>query len=333
MAKQSDSPKPRYGIAEWYGRDISSMSPNERNEVALIAKAQADKQHFETNPPCPFLSAIVSNSTCNKIGGVCTIRKYARTSDGFGAVVKGERISTLCPIRFLDGTRIIRWVGEKMLGTGSPIIVKETPFLRKLNVAASDNDELDDETKRAGRIDWILVHPDSIANDELKWCAVETQAVYFSGDAMEHEFSAYASSANEALIFPAGKRRPDYRSSGPKRLAPQLSVKVPVLRAWGKKIAVVVDRYFYDNMSELKSSFPRAKTEADHLANSEVIWFVVDYDGGMQMQPHQVVYSNLDYSVDALNATEPVNKDEFNANLRELIKDTAREGSKVFTLL
>ena len=45
---------------------------------------------------------------------------------------------------------------------------------------------------------------------------------------MRPEFDAYAVSPTPVL-FPVGRRRPDYRSSGPKRLSPQRDVKVPVL--------------------------------------------------------------------------------------------------------
>ena len=58
-----------------------------------------------------------------------------------------------------------------------------------------------------------------------------------------------------------GRRRPDYRSSGPKRLSPQLDVKVPVLRNWGKKVVVVIDRFFYDNMNTLADAYPRARND------------------------------------------------------------------------
>ena len=67
--------------------------------------------------------------------------------------------------------------------------------------------------------------------------------------------------APSPVLYPVGKRRPDYRSSGPKRLSPQLDVKVPVLRNWGKKVVVVIDRYFFDNMNELTDAYAIARND------------------------------------------------------------------------
>ncbi|MDQ2898994.1 MAG: hypothetical protein M3Y07_04240, partial [Acidobacteriota bacterium] len=68
-----------------------------------------------------------------------------------------------------------------------------------------------------------------------QWCAAETQAVYFSGDNMRKDFVALSGIYSEELPFPVGKRHPDDRSSGPKRLMPQLQTKVPSLRRWARK--------------------------------------------------------------------------------------------------
>jgi hypothetical protein len=161
-----------------------------------------------------------------------------------------------------SGKTLFVWIAEKMLDVSDPIIVKETPFLRKTSEKARSADiandmlvEAADETKKAGRIDWILVDPSTGDARELSWCVVETQALYFSGAKMRSEFDAYAH-APSPVLFPTGKRRPDYRSSGPKRLWPQLDVKVPVLRNWGKKVVVVVDRFFFENMNSLIDPSP-----------------------------------------------------------------------------
>lgn len=52
--------------------------------------------------------------------------------------------------------------------------------------------EAEEEGKKAGRIDWIIVNPVTMAAAELEWCAVETQALYFSSGKMRPEFEAYA---------------------------------------------------------------------------------------------------------------------------------------------
>ncbi|ERS87053.1 hypothetical protein Q672_13290 [Marinobacter sp. EVN1] len=216
-----------------------------------------------------------------------------------------------------------------MLEADNPTVVKETPFLRKVSDStADDNGDDEGEGKKAGRIDWILVNPTTMDAGELEWCAVETQALYFSGDKMRPEFDAYAA-APSSVLFPVGRRRPDYRSSGPKRLSPQLDVKVPVLRNWGKKVVVVIDRYFYDNMNSLADAYPRARNDQERRDNSDVVWFIVDYDNALNMTASAVIFTTLESSRRALNATEPLSKADFTRNLKQVIDDSSR-ANKVF---
>lgn len=148
---------------------------------------------------------------------------------------------------------------------------------------------------------------------------------------MRLEFDAYAK-APSAILFPTGKRRPDYRSNGPKRLLPQLEVKVPVLRNWGKKIVVVVDRFFYSNMNKLIDSFPRARSDNERRDNADIVWFIVDYDEKLNLKVVEVIYTSLDSSRIALNATEPLSKIDFTENLIRVVKDTSKS-NKVFKVL
>ncbi len=193
---------------------------------------------------------------------------------------------------------------------------------------AEDVEAEAEEEKKAGRIDWIVVNPASMNAADLEWSAVETQALYFSGGKMVVEFEAYAA-APAPLLFPIGKRRPDYRSSGPKRLSPQLDVKVPVLRNWGKKVAIVIDRYFFDNMNRLDEAYARAKDERARRDNADIVWFVVDYDDQLRLRAGQVIYTTLDSSRRALNATEPLGKVDFTENLKSVINNPQRT-NKVF---
>lgn len=324
----------RYGIAEWFGRDITALTPDARQEFGLLAIKQ-ESGDLSGAPACPFLATLIPSAKCNKASGVCTIRKYTPGVEGSGATVPGDKIVAVCPSRFIqqvsDGRSLFEWISEKVLGVSNPIVVKETPFLRKVSDTqrALDTDaEPDEDSKKAGRIDWILVNPATITSGELEWCAVETQALYFSGDKMHHEFEAYAA-APSPVLFPVGKRRPDYRSSGPKRLAPQLDVKVPVLRNWGKKVVVVIDRYFYDNMNSLTDAFVRARNDQERLDNAEVVWFVVDYGAQLHLTASVITYTTLDDSRRALNATEPLSKADFTRNLKQVISDTSKS-NKVF---
>lgn len=329
----------RYGIAEWYGRDVRTMTPEERQVFGVTACKHEDSGGADA-PLCPYLSKLVPNAKCNKAGGVCSIRRFTATADGVGGeAVADEFVVTSCPMRFVDniedGKFVLSWISEQMLDVTHPTIVKETPFLRKVSdsirppEAALDMEaEAEEEGKKAGRIDWIIVNPETMTASELQWCAVETQAIYFSGGRMRDDFEAYAANPT-SVLYPLNHRRPDYRSNGPKRLAPQLDVKVPVLRNWGKKVCVLVDRYFLSNMNQMVDAYPRAKDDKERRDNAEVVWFIVDYDDQLRLRPHAVIYTTLDSTRRALNATEPLSKGQFTTNLKTVIEDVAR-ANKVF---
>jgi hypothetical protein len=328
-------PTPRYGIAEWFGHDIATMTPDERQRFGRLATEQDQAGDISSAPLCPFLSTLVSDTRCNKASGVCSIRRFLPGPNGSGVPVPGGKIVTVCPSRFLqplnNGKSLFVWISEKMLKADNPIVVKETPFLRKVSDLPAGEDDSDDEEregKKAGRIDWILVNPVTMGTGELEWCAVETQSLYFSGDKMRLEFDAYAATPSPVL-FPVGRRRPDYRSSGPKRLSPQLDVKVPVLRNWGKKVVVVIDRFFYDNMNALTDAYPHLKNDQERRDNSDVAWFIVDYDDALKMTASTVVFTTLESSRQALSATEPLSKTDFTHNLKQVIDDGSRT-NKVF---
>lgn len=337
MARNSTA---RYGIAEWFGKDITRLTPEERQAFGQLAARQDQTGDISGAPLCPFLSTLIPAAKCNKASWVCSIRKFYKSGSLNAATSPEDKIVTLCPSRFLqpiviENKDLWGWIAEKMLDITNPTIVKETPFLRKISEAHRDaattidmEAEVEEEGKKAGRIDWILVNPATMTDGELDWCAVETQALYFSGNKMRPEFDAYAA-APSPVLFPIGKRRPDYRSSGPKRLAPQLDVKVPVLRNWGKKVVVVIDRFFFENMNNLPDAYPRARNDTERRDNSDVVWFVLDYDDQLHLKPSKVIYTSLEHSRHALNATEPLSKADFTRNLKQVIDNSARS-NKVF---
>lgn len=298
MAQLSKSKtRARYSIGEWYGRDITRITEAVRrksasNEIVLDAL---------TGTTCPFQR----NRNCNKKGGVCSLRLYEQTGKGIVHGV-GSPIAT-CPSRFLEDGMIFRWVSETLLGTSEPIVLSEIGFLDRLqNPAANQLDEEDVSSEVIGRIDNVLLHP---SKTPLEWCALEIQAVYFSGKAMKQEFSMLSKHVGD-FPFPAAHRRPDWRSSGPKRLLPQLQTKTPTIRTWGKKMAVVIDEPFFGSLVGLE--------EEKYLSNAEIVWFVVSYKEtkhGWKMVPGKAVFTKLESSVKALTGGIPLPKEQFEAQL------------------
>ena len=295
--KAKVSPK-FYSIGEWFGADVTSLNPEDRRLNAQLALSKEVRQR-----PCPFRLG----RPCNKAGGVCSIRQYQRTPED--PTIKLGEIVTTCPARFFDASEVFRWVGEVMLDTQMPQVIGEVPFLQKIKVETpQEGDEEPGEGDFIGRIDNILIHPDSTA--VLRWCALEMQAVYFSGSAMAWEFRDIEEHPEE-LRFPVRKRRPDFRSSGPKRLLPQLQTKVPELNTWGKKMAICVDEAFF---SELVGIEP-----LKYLSNAQLVWFVVRYDldgGRYRLRPSRCIYSKLDSTVKALTGGTPLPQEVFEQQIR-----------------
>lgn len=222
--------------------------------------------------------------------------------------VTGEEdgLRVLCPRRFEEEVEIFRWVGEVVLGTSTPEIATEIGFLK----AEGGNTHV-------GRIDMVLASQEGCAA-ALDWCALEIQAVYFSGRSMSEEFRSITNYEGESLPFPSHIRRPDYRSSGPKRLMPQLQIKVPTLRRWGKKMAVVVDKHFFRSLGHME--------EVDDLSSGDIAWFTVDFveeDGGRRFRlvRDSVHVTTLERATEGLTGGSPVTLSEFEAGIRsKLVK-------------
>ena len=307
--RKAKTPKPpktrrRYSIGEWYGSPFETISPAER-----FRNARAE---METDTirglDCPFQK----NRICSKKGGVCSLRRYEQT--GEAAVSMSGPLVTTCPNRFLEKGAIFKWIGEKLLGTDRPIILRQVGFLNRFpSVADVPSDDEGDSRDFIGRIDHVLVHP---TKQPLDWCPVELQAVYFSGKSMRREFNMLSQSVLSAIPFPAEQRRPDWRSSGPKRLLPQLQTKVPDIANWAKKMAVVVDEAFFDAFFGPNVPFERQK----HLSLAQVAWCVVKYvksGNRWRLEPKEIVLSKLDSSVKALTGGVPLSREQFEGQLLE----------------
>jgi hypothetical protein len=93
---------------------------------------------------------------------------------------------------------------------------------------------------------------------------------------------------------------------------------------WGKKMAVVVDKPFWDSLGTI--------SEVPHISNSDIVWFVVRYvprkQGSFEDPPYfQIELDNtykctLDRAVEGLTGGTPVSlnsfEDELKARLEKL---------------
>ncbi len=300
----------RFGIAEWYGRSFLRLSAQERRRLALL---QVTKNPQRKSIACPFRSSSLLTVPCTKEGGVCSIRLYEETESGAQPVAGAiGDLRTLCPNRFQQESMVYQWVSEVVLGAKKSSVIGEIGFLERYKT-----DEDSDKKADVGRIDNVLLIPGS---EPLLWCALEVQAVYFSGKGMPGEFKHLAEFKGRKLPFPAITRRPDYRSSGPKRLMPQLQTKVPTLRRWGKKMAVVVDRSFFNALGRMEN--------VGDISNCDIAWFVVGFDEKTEpakLVRDSVCFTTLERAVEGLTGGLPVTLDEFE---RRIIEKAAKLSSR-----
>lgn len=320
MARRAaNNQAPRFGIGEWYGESFVALTHERRRELANVALTH----NRQTNMPCPFKAADGSER-CTKKGGVCSLRLYEPFGDGTAVAATGENgdLRAVCPHRFKQDNIIYRTIGERILGTPSPLVVSEIRFLQRDRPVDDSEDASDDNdgtsTEASGRedvgnIDNVLVHPSATP---MKWCALEIQAVYFSGRGMTSLFRSILNHEGDGIPFPDAVRRPDYRSSGPKRLMPQLQIKVPTLRRWGKKMAVVVDAGFYRSLGHMET--------VGDISNSDIAWFVTSYDetSGTQarLRLGEPYKQTLERAVEGLTGGFPVTLDDFEAKIQEKLR-------------
>ena len=292
----------RFGIGEWFGHSFANLTQQERIELAreqLLVRGDRPVRN------CIPRSTSETSVPCSKVGGVCSLRQYIKDGSGVHAVPgNAGSIRTTCPYRFEEAGKVFSWIGETILGHKDPDIAKEIGFLeRELADGYFEGGRED-----VGRIDHVLIHPNA---DPLRWCALEVQSVYFSGPAMGTEFKHISTHLSDEIPFPTAIRRPDYRSSGPKRLMPQLQIKVPSLRRWGKKMAVLVDADFFQALGQMD--------DVKHVSNCDIAWFIVRYerkDGLFRLIPDRVQYTTLERAVEGLTAGRPVSLEVFENRLR-----------------
>ena len=281
----------RFGICEWYGEPFATMTASRREFLARIALTEE-----EPAPPCPFQA---NRPPCAKSGGVCSIRSYQQGPDGALGQAEDDPVTT-CPRRFEQGHLPARWLGEIVGFEASDVrVATEVGFMQGTTTG-----------RPAGKIDMVVARD---TGDELSWYGLEVQAVYFSGPRMQSEFERLRDERGRSQ-FPNAIRRPDWRSSSAKRLMPQLQVKVPTLRRWRAKMAVVVDMPFF-NATGGASANP-----SHDLGDGDIIWMVVgieaDDNDRYRLTRHHWEVETLEAASERLLAAQTIPQQEFLALLR-----------------
>lgn len=255
-------------VAEIFGYDVADKS-----DTAWSAR---DSKF------CRFRNSPCTKSSKTDPLGICSL---ANTGSA----------ASLCPVRFLENDRIFKDAATIAFGQSSTFAI--FPEIRILEIAPSEEGE---RSKKIGKVDFLI---GKIDNGKITdFAAVEIQAAYFSGASLRPVFNHFLSKHSiEGLDT---NRRPDFRSCAQKRLIPQLQLKIPVFRRWGKKFFVVVDSEFFASLP----NFP-----ATTASNSEVTWLaypILKTDGVFALSDPQIVYSEWDEVQNSLREGKPPEPNE-----------------------
>jgi hypothetical protein len=245
----------------------------------------------------PEAVAARKNKLCRFRGNACT-KGNKDNPYGTCSMAEGANATVICPVRFIENNRIFVDAARIAFGTGVKFSV--IPELRILRI----------EDRKIGKIDYLLAKLEG-ENVVTDFAAVEVQAVYFSGDSLRPHFDHYL---EHGFLAPDGRRRPDYRSCAQKRLMPQLALKVPVFRRWGKKFFVVVDLMFFQALPEFKTCSP---------GTTEITWltYPLRREGEVfTFGPVQTINSQWEDVITALREGLPPDPDEIIHELQVRLK-------------
>ncbi|MFW6107291.1 MAG: NotI family restriction endonuclease [bacterium] len=166
-------------------------------------------------------------------------------------------------------------------------------------------------TAQLGKIDYVVArHEKGTLAD---FCALEVQSVYMSGSSMRPEFEHYLRTG--AAPEPQRERHADYRSSSHKRLMPQLMIKVPALRRWGKKVLVAIHQDFFGWLPECPVL---------DESNAELTWLVYraeDQGDRYRLAFQRTVPTTLEDAVTSLTAAVPPPRQEFERQLQAALRE------------
>ncbi len=226
---------------------------------------------------------------------------------GVCSIFDEDKVVVTCPIRFRQERLILEDAAAFFFSPNA-----KWTFLPEVRLK-------DSQGKSAGNIDMVLIEYDSTGRI-LNFGALEIQAVYISGN-IRRPFERYMrdprAHVNMNWKQEAHYPRPDYLSSSRKRLAPQILAKGGILRAWNKKIGIVLDQNLFETLPKL--------TEAE-ANKADMAWFVYDLQLNRRQKTyslvrHRTVFTTFDSALAQFTKSEPGELSEFVAQLQTKLKD------------
>lgn len=250
---------------------------------------------------CPFGNKV---PRCNK--------DKANDPLGVCSIFDGDRLAIVCPVRLRQDWLIVEDAAAFFFPAAADWTSLPEVRLR------------DRQGKAAGNIDIVLVQYDS-GGRITDFGALEVQSVYITGN-IRRPFEFYMGNPRQrAGMDWTGERhypRPDYLSSSRKRLIPQILAKGQILRAWGKKIGVALDKSLFDTLPSLPEVEP---------AQADIAWFIYDLalDAGKNtysLVRHRTVYTTFT-ALEQITRPAAGNLDDFVASLQAKLDEKLDNGN------
>lgn len=286
---------PEHPLAEVFGFPVDNVS--------------GQAKRYRDNKLCPFNNKVPS----------CTKDK---ASDPLGvcSIFDDDEIAITCPVRFRQDWIIAEDAANFFFPAG-------TSWTSLTEVRLSDKDG-----KSAGNIDVVLVSYNERGR-VVEFGALEVQAVYISGN-IRRPFEYYMEdpAGRKEMVWRGRQYYPkaDYLSSSRKRLAPQLMFKGGILNAWGRKMAVAMDKNLFQTLPDLVETSREA---------AEVAWLVYDLQPDSTrteyvLSRHKVLYTSFEAALTQITRPLPGDESEFVEHLqtkldRKLEDDNAPDTSNI----
>jgi len=194
-----------------------------------VGNFKKEAKRFRHNKLCPFNNRVPS----------CTKDK-AKNPLGVCSIFHDEHPVITCPVRFREKWIIAENAADFFFDEGA------------LWTSVAEVNLTDKTGKTAGHIDLVLVAYDDRGH-VTDFGTVEVQAVYISGNIrapFEYYMGAPMKRQNLNWQEKPNYPKPDYLSSSRKRLIPQVLYKGGILKTWGKKQAVVLQKRFFQTLPE-----------------------------------------------------------------------------------
>jgi len=212
----------------------------------LITDQTEKAIRYRSHRLCPFNNRVPS----------CTKDK-AKNPLGVCSIYHEDQPVITCPVRFRE-----EWI---IADDAASFFFGESATWSSLTEVRLN----DANGKSAGNIDVVLVAYDEHGKI-YDFGALEIQAVYISGNVRE-PFEYYMKDPRGNVLLDWSNEpnypRPDYLSSSRKRLVPQLLFKGGILHSWNKKIAVALNKSFFNTLPPLKRVTAK---------DADVAWFIYD---------------------------------------------------------